>query len=90
METSKLIIMTDDFYGILCQQFHARRDLLILLSGSLAVFLEVSFSFMPLILAQNDALRGFPTFFEGALRSLPGLALSYDFLPFSLRPPFLF
>jgi len=63
-------------FSQLCQQFHARSDLLILLSGSLAVFLEVNFFFMPFIRAQNDALRGFPTFLLGALRSDPGFALS--------------
>jgi hypothetical protein len=39
------------------QHFHARRLLLILLLGSLAVSELVSFSFMPVILAQKDALR---------------------------------
>ena len=63
-------------YTILCQQFQALSDLLMRESGSLAVFLEVNFFFMPFILAQNDALRGFPTFFEGALRSLPGFSRS--------------
>ncbi len=58
------------------QQFHARSDLLILESGSDAVFLDVSFFFIPLILAQNDALLGFPTFLLGALRSDPGFSLS--------------
>jgi hypothetical protein len=66
--------VTNDTY--LCQQFQALNDLLIRESGSLAVFFEVSFFFMPFILAQNDALRGFPTFFEGALRSLPGFSRS--------------
>jgi len=63
-------------YTNLSQQFQALNDLLILESRSFAVFLEVSLSFIPLIRAQNDARRGFPTFFEGALRSLPGLAFS--------------
>ena len=61
---------------IIYQQFQARRDLLILLSGSDAVFLEVNFFFIPLILAQKDALLGFPTFLLGALRSDPGFSLS--------------
>jgi len=60
----------------ICQQFHALRDLLILESGSEAVFLEVNFAFIPFILAQKDARLGFPTFFEGALRSDPGFSLS--------------
>jgi len=58
------------------QQFQALKDLLILESGSLAVFLLVSFFFIPFILAQKDALRGFPTFLLGALRSDPGFSLS--------------
>jgi hypothetical protein len=63
-------------YNNLSQQFQALNDLLILLSGSLAVFLLVSLDFMPFILAQKDALLGFPTFLLGALRSDPGFSLS--------------
>jgi hypothetical protein len=63
-------------FKVFHQQFQDLRDLLILLSGSFAVLEEVSFFFIPFILAQKDALRGFPTFFEGALRSLPGFSLS--------------
>ena len=63
-------------YTYLPQQFQARNDLLIRLSGSLAVFLEVNLDFMPFIRAQKDALRGFPTFLLGALRSDPGFSLS--------------
>ena len=63
-------------YTQFAQQFQARKDLLILLSGSFAVFLLVSLDFIPFILAQNDALRGFPTFLLGALRSDPGFSLS--------------
>ncbi len=37
------------------QHFHALRDLLILLLGSLAVFSEVSFFFIPDILAQKES-----------------------------------
>ena len=70
--------------------FISTSDLLILLSGSLAVLADVNFFFIPLILAQNDALRLFPTFLLGALRLDPGFSLSYDFLPFSLSPPDLF
>ena len=63
-------------YTYLSQQFQARNDLLILESGSLAVFLEVNLDFIPFIRAQKDALRGFPTFLLGALRSDPGFSLS--------------
>jgi hypothetical protein len=49
---------------------------LILESGSLAVFEDVNFFFIPFILAQKDARLGFPTFFEGALRSDPGFSAS--------------
>ena len=71
-------------------QFHALRDLLILESGSLAVLAEVSFFFIPFILAQNDDLLLLPFFLLGAFRSLPGFALSYDLRPFSFNPPDLF
>jgi hypothetical protein len=43
------------------QQFHARSDLLIRLFGSFAVFLLVSFFFIPVILAQNESRRGPPS-----------------------------
>jgi hypothetical protein len=36
-------------------QFHALKDLLILLFGSFAVFSEVNFFFMPVILAQKES-----------------------------------
>ena len=64
--------MMIDLLSIIHQQFQARKLLLILESGSDAVFLDVSFFFIPFILAQKDALRGFPTFLLGALRSDPG------------------
>ena len=67
---------TSSNYINLTQQFHERKDLLIRESGSLAVFLLVSLDFIPFILAQKDALRLFPTFLLGALRSDPGFALS--------------
>ena len=73
-------------------QFHARSDLLILLFGSRFAFSPVSFSFIPDILAQNDALR--PASFSvlgcgaGGLRLCPS-ALA-DARPFAFRPPFGF
>jgi hypothetical protein len=45
-------------------------------SGSFAVLDEVNFAFIPFILEQKLFLRGFPTSFEGALRSLPGFSFS--------------
>jgi hypothetical protein len=63
------------------QQFHALNDLLILLSGSFAVLLEVFFAFIPFIRAQND-LRRLPSFVPalalgagGFNPGLPGFAL---------------
>ena len=69
-------MMLIDLLSIIHQQFHARKLLLILESGSLAVFAEVNLFFIPFILAQKDALRGFPTFLLGALRSDPGFSRS--------------
>ena len=69
------------------QQFQALNDLLIRESGSLAVFAEVSFAFIPDIRAQKLFLRGFPTVLEGAFRSLPGFSFSYERRPFSFSPP---
>jgi hypothetical protein len=43
--------------------------------GSLAVFLEVSFFFMPFIRAQNESLRGPPSGWGALSPGLPGLAL---------------
>jgi hypothetical protein len=48
-----LIIPPDLLY----QQFHFRKDLLILLLGSLAVLADVLLFFMPSIRAQNDLRR---------------------------------
>jgi len=41
--------------GLSYQQFQARRLLLIRLFGSLAVLAEVSFFFIPVILAQKES-----------------------------------
>jgi len=65
--------------------------------GSLAVFEEVFFDFMPSMREQNDLRRAadFGDFLAcsrltGGLRSLPGFERSYDLRPFSLRPPLAF
>ena len=62
------------------------------LFGSRAVFADVSFAFMPFILAQND-LRRPASFFvfgfgAGALR-FPPVARLYEARPFAFSPPFL-
>jgi hypothetical protein len=57
------------------QHFHFLKDLLILLFGSLAVFAEVSFFFIPSIRAQNDFLREPPSGWGAFSPGLPGLAL---------------
>jgi hypothetical protein len=57
------------------QHCHALRDLLIRLLGSLAVLAEVSFFFIPDILAQNDFLRGPPSGCGALSPGFPGLAL---------------
>ena len=75
-----LIIPPDLLY----QQFHFRKDLLILLLGSLAVLADVLLFFMPSIRAQNDLRRlaallpffNFEGFVVTAVFNLePGLAL---------------
>jgi len=58
------------------------------LLGSLAVFLEVSFFFIPSILAQNDSLRGPPSGCGGFNPGLPGFALLYAARPLAFKPPF--
>jgi hypothetical protein len=55
-------------------QFQARRLLFIRLSGSLAVFAEVNFFFMPVILAQNESLREPPSGCGAFNPGFPGLA----------------
>jgi hypothetical protein len=54
--------------------FQARKDLLILLFGSLAVLAEVSFFFMPDIRAQNDFLREPPSGWGAFNPGFPGFA----------------
>jgi hypothetical protein len=56
------------------QQFHARKLLLILESGSFAVFALVSFFFMPFIRAQKESRRGPPSGCGAFKPGLPGLA----------------
>jgi hypothetical protein len=67
------------------QQFQARRDLLILELGSLAVSLLVNFAFMPFILAQNESRRGPPSGC-GGLR-VPPVSRLYAARPLAFRPP---
>jgi hypothetical protein len=55
-------------------QFQARKDLLIREFGSLAVLAEVSFFFMPDILAQNDFFLEPPSGCGRFNPGLPGLA----------------
>ena len=57
------------------QHFQARRLLLILEFGSFAVFADVSFFFMPVILAQKESLRLPPSGCGAFSPGLPGLAL---------------
>ena len=57
------------------------------LFGSLAVFAEVSFFFMPVILAQKESRREPPCGCGGFKPGLPGLAALYDALPFAFKPP---
>jgi hypothetical protein len=57
------------------QHFQALKLLLILLFGSLAVSALVSFFFMPVILAQKEALREPPSGCGAFNPGLPGLAL---------------
>jgi hypothetical protein len=56
------------------QHRHARKDLLILLFGSLAVFAEVRLFFIPVILAQKLFFLGPPSGCGGFNPGLPGLA----------------
>jgi hypothetical protein len=60
---------------ILGQHLQALNDLLIRLFGSFAVFLLVSFAFIPRIRAQKLFLRAPPSGC-GGLRSLPGFSRS--------------
>lgn len=67
------------------QQPHAFKDLLIRLFGSFAVFDDVSFFFMPDILAQNDLWRGLSESLLGAFRFMPW-ALA-EARPLAFNPP---
>jgi hypothetical protein len=58
--------------------------------GSLAVFLLVSFFFIPDILAQNDFLRAPPSGWGRFRPGLPGLAALYEARPLAFKPPFGF
>ena len=69
------------------QHFHAFSDLLMRLFGSLAVFADVSFFFIPVILAQKESRREPPCGCGGFKPGLPGLAALYDALPFAFSPP---
>jgi len=55
------VILGFQIFQSIAQHFQARRLLLILLSGSLAVFAEVNFFFMPFIRAQKDRFLGPPS-----------------------------
>ena len=57
------------------------------LFGSLAVLAEVSFFFIPVILAQNESLRDPPSGCGAFKPGFPGLAALYDALPFAFSPP---
>jgi len=57
------------------------------LLGSLAVLALVSFFFIPVILAQNESLRGPPSGCGAFSPGLPGLALLYEALPLAFKPP---
>jgi len=60
---------------------------LIRLSGSLAVLAEVSFFFMPDILAQNDFLRDPPSGWGAFSPGFPGFAALYEARPLAFSPP---
>jgi hypothetical protein len=68
-------------------QFQARRLLLILLFGSCAVFADVNFFFMPVILEQKESLRDPPSGW-GAFKFIPSFFA--DARPLAFRPPFGF
>ena len=57
------------------------------LFGSLAVFAEVSFFFIPVILAQNESRREPPSGWGRFKPGFPGFAALYDALPFAFKPP---
>ena len=55
------VILGFQIFQSIAQHFQALRLLLILLSGSLAVFAEVNFFFMPFMRAQKDRFLGPPS-----------------------------
>ena len=57
------------------------------LFGSLAVLAEVSFFFIPVILAQKESRREPPSGWGAFSPGFPGLAALYEALPFAFRPP---
>jgi hypothetical protein len=57
------------------------------LFGSLAVFAEVSFFFIPVILAQKESRREPPSGCGLFKPGFPGLAALYEALPFAFSPP---
>jgi hypothetical protein len=61
--------------------------LFIRLLGSFAVFADVSFFFIPVILAQKESLRDPPSGCGAFKPGFPGLAALYDALPFAFSPP---
>ena len=57
------------------------------LFGSLAVFAEVRFFFIPFIRAQKESLREPPSGCGGFNPGLPGLAALYEARPLAFKPP---
>lgn len=57
------------------------------LLGSLAVLADVSFFFIPDILAQKDFLREPPSGCGALSPGFPGLALLYEARPLAFKPP---
>jgi hypothetical protein len=55
--------------------------------GSLAVFSDVSFAFIPFILAQKESRRGPPSGCGALSPGFPGLARLYDARPLAFKPP---
>jgi len=69
------------------QQFQALRLLLIRLSGSLAVLVEVNFFFIPSILAQKESRR-LPPSGWGGFKFIPSFFA--EARPLAFKPPFGF
>jgi hypothetical protein len=68
-------------------QFQALKLLLILLFGSWAVFSEVNFFFIPVILAQKEFFLNPPSGW-GGFKFIPSFFA--DALPLAFKPPFGF